>query len=141
MSFYDGVFSFNEPNDQRSVKVNRKPESNQVASGVFYNWPGDWRPVLSEELDRKWPGRDNVFRGSDWGRAVFSIVLILANHYTSVSKKRVCSARSVHLCDHILIPNQSSLALEEAISKWSVTISSSWFYSLVFRAKEVLLKG
>ena len=48
MSFHDGVFSFNEPNDQRSVKVDRKPESNQVASGVFYNWPGDWRPVLSE---------------------------------------------------------------------------------------------
>lgn len=41
MSFQDGVFYFNEPNAQRSVKVNKKPESNQVASVVFYNWPGD----------------------------------------------------------------------------------------------------
>lgn len=89
----------------------RKPEGNQVASVVFYNWPSDWRPVLSESLHRKWPGRDNVFRGIDCRRTVYFHCLtrcpIPANHYTWIHK-RGCSAHSVH---HILIPNQSSFVL------------------------------
>jgi hypothetical protein len=102
--------------------------------------------VLCEYLDRKWSGKDNVFKSSAWGGIVRSHHLAgcppPAHHSTWITKKGGYSASSVHLHGNILIPDQieATCFIESHFHFYKKSFLSSWFYSLLIRVKEVLAK-